>query len=161
MKMVLTPEQKQQLEQMHDSEGDSHVCDRIKAVLLASEGRSQYLKLFVSMNQPSLVILVIVFYLKNSDLRKLIFMRVKSLLTSRQSSVFATWLPAWNKLQHHHGFSYKKPNGAPHKLKPEEQQAFIEYYNDVLKSNDAPVLFLYAVHLIQSTKLSYGWVRKG
>nr|BCN17940.1 hypothetical protein [Vibrio cholerae] len=47
MKMVLTPEQKQQLEQMHDSEGDSNVCDRIKAVLLASEGWSKDLKLFL------------------------------------------------------------------------------------------------------------------
>ena len=41
MKMVLTPEQKKQLEQMHDTERDSRVCDRIKAVLLASEGWSQ------------------------------------------------------------------------------------------------------------------------
>jgi len=40
-KIVLTPEQKQQLEQMHDTERDSRVCDRIKAVLLASEGWSQ------------------------------------------------------------------------------------------------------------------------
>ncbi|MBT0124179.1 IS630 family transposase, partial [Vibrio campbellii] len=41
MKIVLTLEQKQQLEQMHDTERDSRVCDRIKAVLLASEGWSQ------------------------------------------------------------------------------------------------------------------------
>ncbi len=66
-----------------------------------------------------------------------------------------------NKWLHHHGFSYKKPKGVPHKLKPEEQQAFIEYYNEVLKSNDAPVLFMDAVHPTQSTKLSYGWIRKG
>jgi AraC-like DNA-binding protein len=41
MKITLTPQQKQQLEQMHDSTRDSRVCDRIKAVLLASEGWSQ------------------------------------------------------------------------------------------------------------------------
>ncbi len=41
MKIVLTREQKHQLEQMHDTERDSRVCDRIKAVLLASEGWSQ------------------------------------------------------------------------------------------------------------------------
>ena len=41
MKIILTPEQKQQLEQMHDTEHDSRVCDRIKAVLLTSEGWSQ------------------------------------------------------------------------------------------------------------------------
>ena len=41
MKMTLTPQQKQQLERMHDTERDSRVCDRLKAVLLASEDWSQ------------------------------------------------------------------------------------------------------------------------
>ncbi len=41
MKMVLTPQQKQQLEEMYDSTHDGRVRDRIKAVLLASEGWSQ------------------------------------------------------------------------------------------------------------------------
>ncbi len=41
MKITLTPQQKIQLEHMHDIERDSRVCDRIKAVLLASEGWSQ------------------------------------------------------------------------------------------------------------------------
>ena len=40
MKIVLTTEQKQQLEQMHNTERDRRVCDRIKAVLLAFEGWS-------------------------------------------------------------------------------------------------------------------------
>ncbi|NMR95803.1 winged helix-turn-helix domain-containing protein, partial [Vibrio parahaemolyticus] len=31
-----------------------------------------------------------------------------------------------NKWLHHHGFSYKKPKGVPHKFNPEMQQAFIE-----------------------------------
>lgn len=65
-----------------------------------------------------------------------------------------------NKWLHHYGFSYKKPKGVPHKLKPEEQQAFIEYYNEVLKPKDASVLFMDAVHPTQSTKLSCGWIRK-
>ncbi|HIF9151151.1 TPA: helix-turn-helix domain-containing protein, partial [Photobacterium damselae] len=41
MKITLTPQQKLQLEQMHDSTRDGRVRDRIKAVLLASEGWSQ------------------------------------------------------------------------------------------------------------------------
>ena len=40
MKVTLSPQKKQELEQMHDSARDSRVCDRIKAVLLASEGWS-------------------------------------------------------------------------------------------------------------------------
>ena len=38
---------------------------------------------------------------------------------------------------------------------------YIEHYNDTLKFNDAPVLFMDAVHPTQSTKLSDGWIRKG
>ena len=49
----------------------------------------------------------------------------------------------------------------PHKFCPEMQQAFVEYYNNALKPSDAPVLFMDAVHPTQSTKLSYGWIRKG
>lgn len=41
MKIILTPQQKQRLEEMHDSTRDGRVRDRIKAVLLASEGWSQ------------------------------------------------------------------------------------------------------------------------
>ncbi|OXX48687.1 IS630 family transposase, partial [Vibrio sp. V17_P4S1T151] len=41
MKITLTPKQKQQLEEMHDSTRDGRVRDRIKALLLASEGWSQ------------------------------------------------------------------------------------------------------------------------
>ena len=41
IKIILTPQQKQQLEQTHDSTRDGRVRDRIKAVLLASEGWSQ------------------------------------------------------------------------------------------------------------------------
>ena len=40
MKVTLSPQKKQELEHMHDSTRDSRVCERIKAVLLASEGWS-------------------------------------------------------------------------------------------------------------------------
>lgn len=41
MKITLTPKQKQQLEEMDDSTRGGRVRDRIKALLLASEGWSQ------------------------------------------------------------------------------------------------------------------------
>ncbi len=41
MKIILTPQQKQQLEETHDSTRDGRVRDRIKAVLLASDSRLQ------------------------------------------------------------------------------------------------------------------------
>lgn len=41
------------------------------------------------------------------------------------------------------------------------QQAFIDHYNETLRNSEGPVLFMDAVHPTQSTKLSYGWIRKG
>ena len=71
MKITLTSQQKLQLEQMHDIERDSRVCDRIKAVLLASEGWRQTMisKLFVFMNLPLHATSVTTYFLKNLSLR--------------------------------------------------------------------------------------------
>ncbi len=66
-----------------------------------------------------------------------------------------------NKWLHHHGFSYKKPKDVPRKFSPDMQQAFVEHYNKVLKTSEKPVLFMDAVHPTQSTKLSYGRLRRG
>ena len=136
------------------------------------------------MNLQLLVILVIMLYLKNLNLR---MAGARSLLSDTQTiqliehltektyfhtRQICTYVEAEfgvsytvsgiNKWLHHHWLLHgKKPKGVPHKLKPEEQQAFIEYYNEVLKPKDAPVLFMDAVHPTQSTKLSCGWIRKG
>lgn len=41
------------------------------------------------------------------------------------------------------------------------QQAFIEHYNMTLRNSEDPVLFIDVAHPTQSTKLRYGWIRKG
>lgn len=185
MKIVLTPQQKQQLEQMHDTERDSRVCDRIKAVLLASEGWSQVmisqaLRIHESTVARHLSDYVLSEKLKPENggsqsrlsvtqtmqliehLTEKTYFHTRQIVTYVETEFAVSYtIAGMNKWLHHHGFSYKKPKGVPHKLKPEEQQAFIEYYNEVLKSNNAPVLFMDAVHPTLSTKLSYGWIRKG
>ncbi|ENM5740489.1 IS630 family transposase [Vibrio mimicus] len=185
MKIVLTPDQKQQLEQMHDTERDSRVCDRIKAVLLTSEGWSQVMMSQALRIHESTVARHLSDYALSEKLRpenggsqsrlsatqtiqiiehltEKTYFHTRQIVTYVEAEFGVRYTVAgMNKWLHHHGFSYKKPKGVPHKLKPEELQAFIEYYNDVLKSNDAPVLFMDAVHPTQSTKLSYGWIRKG
>ncbi len=40
-------------------------------------------------------------------------------------------------------------------------KAFIEHYNETLRKSEDTALFMDAVHPTQSTKLSYGWIRKG
>lgn len=185
MKITLTPQQKLQLEEMHDSTRDGRVRDRIKAVLLASEGWSQAmisqaLRIHESTVARHLSDYVLSEKLKPENggsqsklsatqtmhliehLTEKTYFHTHQIVAYVEAEFAVRYIVAgMNKWLHHHGFSYKKPKGVPHKLKPEEQQAFIEYYNEVLKSNDPPVLFMDAVHPTQSTKLSYGWIRKG
>ncbi len=60
-----------------------------------------------------------------------------------------------NKWLHHHGFSYKKPKGVPHKFDPLKQAEFIEQYQ-ALRTQviDEPILFIHAMHPTQATKIS-------
>lgn len=72
-------------------------------------------------------------------------------------------VPGMNKWLHRNGFSYKKPKGHPYKSDKKQQMAFIKKYNR-LKNNigqDETILFMDSVHPTQATKLSYGWIRVG
>lgn len=72
-------------------------------------------------------------------------------------------IPGMNKWLHRNDFSYKKPKGVPHKANKEQQAQFVESY-DSLKESLNPEDSIYfgdSVHPTQATKLSYGWIRKG
>lgn len=185
MKITLSPQKKQELEQMHDSTRDSRVCDRIKAVLLASEGWSNVMISQALRIHETTVARHINDYLQSEKLKpenggsqsRLSAAQTMQLIEHlAENTYFHTHqvvayveakfgllysVAGMNKWLHHNGFSYKKPKGVPHKFCPDMQQAFVEYYNKVLKPSEAPVLFMDAVHPTQSTKLSYGWIRKG
>lgn len=174
MKITLTPQQKLQLEQMHDIERDSRVCDRIKAVLLASEGWSQMMISQALRIHESTVARHLSDYVLSEKLKpqnggsqsrlsagqtvQLIehlaentYFHIHQIVAYVQAEFGIRYTVAgMNKWLHHHGFSYKKPKGVPHKFNPEMQQAFIEYYNETLKSSEDPVLFMDAVHPTQS-----------
>ncbi len=185
MKVTLSPQKKQELEQMHDSARDSRVCDRIKAVLLASEGWSSAMISQALRIHETTVVRHINDYLQSEKLKpenggsqsRMSAAQTMQLIEHlAENTYFHTHqivayveaefgirysVAGMNKWLHYNGFSYKKPKGVPHKFCPEMQQAFVEYYNNVLKPSEAPVLFMDAVHPTQSTKLSYGWIRKG
>ncbi|MDW2078361.1 IS630 family transposase [Vibrio sp. 1863] len=185
MKVTLSPQKKQELEQMHDSARDSRVCDRIKAVLLASEGWSNAMISQALRIHETTVARHINDYLQSEKLKpenggshsRMSAAQTMQLIEHlAENTYFHTHqivayveaefglrysVAGMNKWLHHNGFSYKKPKGVPHKFCPKMQQAFVEYYNNVLKPSEAPVLFMDAVHPTQSTKLSYGWIRKG
>ncbi len=181
MKVTLTDAQKRLLKSQHNSTCDGRVRDRVKAVIHSSNGwTAKEIADALLIHETT-----VVRYLQSEKLKpenggsqsrlsatqtmQLIeHLTEKTYFHTRQIVSYVKGefgihytVAGMNKWLHRHGFSYKKPKDVPHKLKPEEQQAFIEYYNDVLKSNDAPVLFMDAVHPTQSTKLSYGWIRKG
>jgi transposase len=184
MKIILTPQQKLQLEQMHDSTRDSRVCDRIKAVLLTSEGWSQSMISQALRIHESTVARHLSDYILSekrkpenggSQSRLSAVQTIQLIEHLAENTYFHTHqivayveaefgihytVAGMNKWLHHNGFSYKKPKGVPHKFSAELQQAFVEYYQ-ALKQSNTPVLFMDAVHPTQATKLSYGWIRKG
>ncbi|MDE1316074.1 IS630-like element ISVa15 family transposase [Vibrio aestuarianus] len=187
MKITLTPQQKLQLEQMHDIERDSRVCDRIKAVVLASEGWSQTmisqaLRIHESTVARHLSDYVLSEKLKpenggsQSKLSAIQTMHLIEHLTEKTYShthqivayVKETFgldytVSGMNKWLHHNGFSYKQPKGIPHKFDEAKQQAFIEAY-EALKAScgeDESIVFIDAVHPTLSTKISHGWIRTG
>lgn len=187
MKITLTPEQKQQLELMHDSTRDGRVRDRIKAVLLASEGWSQSmisqaLRIHESTVARHLSDYVLCEKLKPENggsqsklsaeqtvqliehLSKKIYFHVHQIIAYVQAEFGICYTVAgMNKWLHHHKFSYKKPKGVPHKFDTEKQQAFVEAY-ETLKAScsaDESILFMDAAHPTQATKISHGWILTG
>ncbi|HEH9428913.1 TPA: IS630 family transposase [Aeromonas sobria] len=187
MKLHLSDDQKKQLETMHGKGRDKLECDRIKAVLLASEGWttamiSQALRIHESTVRHHLVD-----YTVSGKLKPEIG-GSQSLLTAEQTAQLITHLTehtyhhnkqivayvlaqfgvqytvaGMHKWLHKNGFSYKKPKGVPHKFDTAKQQAFVEAY-ETLKANcgvDEHILFMDAVHPTQATKISHGWIRTG
>lgn len=187
MKIILTAEQKIALEMQHRQNRDRRVCDRIRCVLLCSEGWSpvmiaqsqridettvrrhlndrlneEKLKLENGGSQS---------HLSETQTAELIAYLTDNLLTTTAAiiNVIEEWwgirytVPGLNKWLHKHGFSYRKPTGVPHKFSAEAQQAFIAAY-ELLKqdaNDEEPILFIDGVHPTQGTKLAYGWMRAG
>ena len=187
MKLLLTPEQKQVLETQHAQTRDGRIRDRIKAVLLASEGWtpamiSQALRIHESTVRNHLADYTLSEKLKPENGGS------QSLLTAEQIAELIAHLTqhtyhhnkqivayvleqygvqytvaGMHKWLRKNGFSYKKPKGVPHKFDTAKQQAFVEAY-EALKAHcgeDERILFMDAVHPTQATKISHGWIRTG
>ena len=187
MKIIkLTTDQKIDIEALHDVSRDGRVRDRIKAVLLRSEGWStpmiaQALRLhetsivrhiddYVSKNklapqnggsQP---------YLSKTQTDEVIAHLMLKTYRCSYEIIEYIWktheirfsISGLNKWLHQHNFSYKYPKGVPHKFDEEKQADFIEKYTE-LKAQvvDEPILFMDAMHPTQATKTSCGWIKKG
>jgi transposase len=187
MKIKLTEKEEKKLEKMHRTERDGKTRDRIKAVLLANEGWiqediSQALRISVGavrahlqdytqkekltlnsgggdsfLTEAQAKELVGHLEVVTYPTVKHIIVLVESLYGVRYSeSGMTQWLKR-------NGFSYKKPKGIPFKADAKKQEMFIEEYIQLKDTTpeDEPILFLDGVHPTMSTKLGYGWMKKG
>ncbi|MBA2650764.1 MAG: IS630 family transposase [Tatlockia sp.] len=186
-RLYLTPEEKASLEEAHQNCENRKEGDRIKAILLRSEGWtvpqiSQALRLHQSTIIKHIEAYKTAGKLKNESGGS------SSLLTEKQTEELIAHLEentyAYNhqivmyikeqfgvsytvsglhKWLHRNGFSYKKAKGVPHKADPELQKQFIAKYNELKQAvgEEEPILFMDAVHPTQATKLAYGWIRTG
>jgi transposase len=170
MKIVLSKEEKQKLEEQHTRERDSRICDRIKAVLFEGWTQKQiaqalrihettvwgHLKEYLleeklkpnsggSLSKLSEhQTLEIIYHLEQNTYpsTKEIIHSIKDIYgVSYTQQGMHDWLIK-------HTFSYKKPKGVPAKFNQLRQEAFIREYEELkttLKPSEV-VLFIDSVH---------------
>jgi transposase len=186
-RLYLTPEEKADLELRHQGCKTKKEGDRIKAILLRSEGWtvpqiSQALRL-----HQSTIIKHIEEYKTAGKLKNqsggseshLTDEQTQELIAHLEENTYAHnhqivlyikerfgvvyTVSGLHKWLHRQGFSYKKPKGLPHKADAELQKQFVEEYEQLKKAvgEEEPILFMDSVHPTQATKLAYGWIRTG
>lgn len=187
LNFTLTQPQKIALELRHKKSRDASECDRIKAVLLRSEGWSpSSIAQALRMSEDTIKRHVSDYLekekltpgnggsqsrLNNEQTESLIehlcdhtYAHTHQIVAYIQNRWDITYtVSGLNKWLHQKGFTYKKPKGFPHKADAQKQEKFIEYY-EALKAmlpKDETILFMDAVHPTQATKITSGWIRKG
>jgi transposase len=188
MPITLDSEVKAELELRHRTERDSRVADRIKVLLLSSEGwGKQAISQALRLHQDT-VSEHLREWLKDGKLQpknggsdshlnaadtELILAHLKETLYTTVNEIrdyvvkhfdVAYTNSGLTKWLHAHGFSYKKPVLQPAKANPVLQTEFIEQYTELRDSawlSGEPIIFIDAVHPTMVTKTGYGWIKKG
>jgi transposase len=187
MKISLTAEQKRDLELLHRHEDDARVCDRIKAVLLNSEGWTQrQIAQALRIHEET-----VRQHLKDWDqdeklktenggswsrltehqtekiiqhLEEKLYTKVIDICAYVQATYRMSYtVSGMTKWLHQKGFSYKQPKGVPLKADVKKQEEFIEYYLRLVEETPAeePIVFIDSMHPTMATKISCGWIKKG
>lgn len=181
MEIDLTFEQKVALEKHHKKERDGRIRDRIKAVLLYSEGWTQTQIAQALRVRVETIHNHLNDYMHEEKLKpknggsqakfsqSQTFEFIKHLETNTYLKVsqicgyvLKTYaihysVPGMTKWLHAHGFSYKKPKGTPSKADPLKQKEFIIFYEKLLNEtpSNEPIEFGDGVHPTMSTKVSW------
>ena len=182
----LTNDQRVNLDFLHEQTRDGKVRDRIKVVLLRSEGWTTALIAQALRLHETTIIRHINDYIEKEKLKPenggstsylsreqteeiVLHLMTETYQCSYQiiDYIFDNHkirfsISGLNKWLHRQGFSYKKPKGVPHKFDLVKQAEFIEKY-EALKAQvtDEPILFIDAMHPTQATKVSGGWIKRG
>ena len=185
--IILTAHQKSALEMQHKQSRNGKERDRIKAILLCSEGwKASMIAQALRIHETS-ILRHIKEYNGSEKLTiesggsssKLSAEQTEQLIAHltehtyhHQKDIIAyikvTWSVEYtvagiNKWLHQNGFSYKKPKGLPYKADTEKQAEFIQAYEQLKEkiAADESIYFIDAVHPTQATKITSGWIKTG
>jgi transposase len=187
MNPKLSKIQKDALETQHRVERDGRVRDRIKAVLLKSEGWTNKAIGQALRIHPETVAGHLQDWVQEEKLKpenggsegKLNGQQTQALEQHLQEKTYLkvsdicgyaahTWqvvytVSGMTKWLQAHGFRYKQPKATPAKADVRLQEAFIGTYLKLLEDTPAhdPILFIDAVHPTMATKIRCGWIKKG
>lgn len=185
--LTLTVPQKAALEIEHKQSRNGKERDRIKAILLCSEGWNTAMIAQALRIHETSILRHIKEYQDSEKLTtksggsfsKLSEEQTEQLIVHLTEQTYhhqkdivayikATWLVEYtvsgiNKWLHQNKFSYKKPKGLPYKADTEKQAEFIRAYEQLKKkiAVDESIYFMDAVHPTQATKITSGWIRTG
>lgn len=187
MKINLSPEEKQNLELRHTAEKSKRICDRIKSVLLRSEGWSlSKIAQALRIHNDS-VGRYITDYIKDNSfeykhkgssesltseqsteliahLENHLYEKVLEIIAYVYSAYGVTYtVSGMTDWLRRNEFSYKLPKGQPSKADAQKQKDFIEQYIQLKATTpeNEPILFIDGVHPTMQSKAAHGWIRTG
>ena len=187
MKILLTEGEKKVLEKRHRTERDRRVADRLKVVLLKSEGWSDELISQALRLHEETIRQHALDWLRDNKIKPenggsssfLSEQQTKELkghleqktyvqVTQICEYVFKRYgvnytISGMTKWLEKQGFSYKRPKGFPAKADAAKQEVFIEAYLELSStvSEEEPILFMDSAHPTMATKVVCGWIKKG
>jgi transposase len=183
----LSDEQKKDLELRHRYEDDGRIRDRIKAVLLKSEGWknkaiAQALRIHEETVRQHLTDWSTDEKLKpenggsysklddaqtcslDAHLSDTTYSRVMDICAYVEVTFGVRYtVSGMTKWLKEHKFSYKHPKNVPAKADLAKQEEFIEKYLSLVADTPAnePILFMDSAHPTMATKVVCGWIKKG
>jgi transposase len=183
----LSEQEKVELRVRHKKERDRRVCDRIKAVLLSDEGWTpqQIAKVLLISDQAVRGHVEDYKSLRKlkpksggsteklskkqseqfeSHLEKHTYLYIKDMMAYMQIEFGVTYtVPGLRNWLQRHGFSYKKPAIVPGKASKEQQEKWLEEYEELREKLPVgeTICFIDGVHPTHNVQPAYGWIKKG